>query len=396
MKKFNFDGEIASSKSLLNRMLVIQSFSPHLTVNGESHCDDVVYMKSGLKQLFLGHSPIDCGAAGTTFRFLALRASRIPGKHFLVGSTKLLNRPQSALFDLINGLGVRAQKTDSGWMLEGDGWKKPTLPLIIDRSQSSQFASGILLSSWDLDFDLELELSNVNEAPSEGYFEMTKKVLLDSGMKLKCNSTKILVPKNSSVIANSLTAESDLSSAFAIAALAVISGGKAQFHSYPKNSLQPDALFPQILSKMGVCVTELSNGNLCLERTQDLKPIEQNLRNCPDLFPVLSVLCAFAKGTSTLYGAPHLVHKESSRIESTANLLLHLGCDFKQRHDGLEINGPTFISRKFFEFDPQQDHRLAMAATVARLGGAQLKLLNPHVVNKSCPEFWDLLERGLK
>ena len=41
-------------------------------------------------------------------------------------------------------------------------------------------------------------------------------------------------------------------------------------------------------------------------------------------------------------------------------------------------------------FDPAQDHRMAMAAALLNLAGANLKILTPEVVDKSFPEFWDL------
>ncbi|MBY0386373.1 3-phosphoshikimate 1-carboxyvinyltransferase, partial [bacterium] len=42
----------------------------------------------------------------------------------------------------------------------------------------------------------------------------------------------------------------------------------------------------------------------------------------------------------------------------------------------------------FGSFDPDQDHRMAMAAQVANLYGARFQILNPHVVDKSYPQFW--------
>ena len=101
-------------------------------------------------------------------------------------------------------------------------------------------------------------------------------------------------------------------------------------------------------------------------------------------------------GDHAVGGAPHLAHKESSRIESTATLLRSLGCRFDLRKDGIEIEGGAPLSTKPFDFDPNHDHRLAMAAAVAQVAGADIRILHPEVVDKSFPEFWDLLAVGLR
>ena len=392
MKPFLFNGEIAASKSILNRLLVIQSFASRLSVHGDSRCDDVVRMRSALPHVLTGDAPADCGAAGTTFRFLALRASRLPGERLIVGSPKLLARPQGALVEMIERLGASARRVDKGLLIQGDGWKKPSAPLRVDRSQSSQFASAALLSSWDLDFDLELELSETDGAPSEGYLEMTESLVQQAGMRLRREGPRVVVPRASAVTATTLASEPDLSSAFAIAALAVASQGRARFHTFPEPSLQPDSVFPEILRAMGA----QTDGRLEVRGPLKLKAIDWNLRDCPDLFPVLSVLCALAEGRSVLHGAPHLAHKESSRIESTATLLRGLGCEFTLRDDGIEIQGGAPLATAPFDFDPNHDHRLAMAAAVARVAGANVRILHPDVVDKSFPEFWELLDAGLR
>lgn len=400
---FRFAGVIPASKSVLNRLLVIQSFASDLTIRGDSDCDDVMRMKSALPRIVEGKgAAADCGAAGTTFRFLVVRASRIPGKHLVTGTPRLLARPQAALLEILKQLGVEAQPSPSGFVIQSQGWKKPTGPIRVDRSQSSQFASAVLLSAWDLDFDLEIEFVGVEDgdAPSEGYFEITEQIVRDAGMRLERNSSRLFIPARSRVRAGEIEAESDLSSAFAVAALGAI-GGEAVIRSYPEKTSQPDAVFPEILQAMGARITRRP-GELQVNRAEKLKAVEWNLRDCPDLFPVLSVLCAFAEGRSRLFGAPHLVHKESSRIESSARIVEGLGCKVRILPDGMEIEGgarrlpstDALRSGPAWEFDPLEDHRLAMAAAVARLAGAPVRILHPDVVNKSFPGFWAVFTGG--
>src|SRR5580698_1908660 len=108
--EFTFDGEISASKSLFNRALVVQSFAPSLTVLGASTADDVVAMRAALATLTAGRAePIDCGEAGTVLRFMALRASRIPGVHTLTGSERLFARPHNELIPILSQLSVDAE-----------------------------------------------------------------------------------------------------------------------------------------------------------------------------------------------------------------------------------------------------------------------------------------------
>ena len=198
--EFQFQGEISASKSILNRLLVIQSFAPGLTIKGDSRCDDVLKMKSALPRVMAARGePADCGAAGTTFRFLTVRASRIPGRHLLTGTQKLLDRPQEALLSILRDLGSKVERTPEGLLIESQGWKDPKRPLRIDRSQSSQFASAVLLSAWDLDFDLEVEFTGIEdkEAPSEGYLEMTVKLVELAGLEIQANDKGFKVKRGS-------------------------------------------------------------------------------------------------------------------------------------------------------------------------------------------------------
>lgn len=391
---FNFVGEIPASKSILNRILVLQSFAPALQVHGDSDCDDVVAMKNALRAVLSQASEgrADCGAAGTTLRFLALRASRLTGRYELFGSARLLARPQEGLLSVIRQLGCTASLSTQSLVIESNGWQRPHEPILVDRSQSSQFASAVVLSAWNLDFDLELSFTGAigREFLSQGYFDMTLDLVRLAGMRLETTTNGIVIGKQSSITARELTAELDLSSAFAIAALASLCG-RAELRSFPQKSSQPDSIFPEILAQMGASVRRESSA-LVVSRALRMKSVQVNLADSPDLFPVLATLCAFADGESVLFGAPHLANKESSRIESTASLLKSMGCKFEVLPDGMRVFGSSDQIARRFAFDPLDDHRLAMAAALAKFGGHDVQVLHPNVVNKSFPQFWSILE----
>lgn len=388
-----YRGLIPASKSILNRLLVLQSFAPDLLIEGDSAAEDVVKMKSALASLSRGE-PADCGAAGTTLRFLALRASRRPGTHHLSGTLRLFERPQGEIKSVLAQLGSDVEVGPQRMTIRGEGWKIPSDGIRIDRSVSSQFASGLFLSAWDLPKPLRVRFEG--DAVSEGYLDMTLALTERFGLVLDRSGSEIVIAAGSKPKAGPVRAEIDVSSAFAVAAVAVAKGQRAEFLHWPAKSLQPDAGFSSLLARMGCQIEEANENGVNVLKVgapvTRLEPVDCNLTDCPDLFPVLATLCAFAKGKSTLRGAPHLAHKESNRIAKSQELVSKLGRKCVAIDGGLEIHGAHVADKPLasFAYDVDHDHRLAMAAAVAEAFGAEVRVSQPNVVAKSFPEFWDI------
>lgn len=395
MKTFSFRGPLPASKSILNRLLILKSYQPKLEIIGDSNCDDVQLMREALKSLKEGMA-LDCGSAGTTFRFLALRVSRLSDQNFLRASPRLIERGHDELLTLLRDFQVECELDSDGLMISSSDWRPRDLTgnevvVEVDCTRSSQFASSVLLNAWDLRFDLKLVLKGAGV--SLGYFDMTRELVTQAGMVVKkISETEYLVPADQFISAPELTAEPDLSSAFAIAALGVVSG-EAEIQLFPSVSTQPDFAFVEILRQMGADVN-LKNGSLCVKKSNEaLKPIDIDLRNSPDLFPVLSVLCALAEGESRLHGAPQLAYKESNRIEKSAELVRRMGRKVETSTDGMVVHGSSALNFPWrAKIDPDQDHRIAMAAAIAKAVGAKIEITDPSVVSKSFPEFWEVYE----
>ena len=385
---FAFVGRLPGSKSILNRLYVTQAYAPELSVRGTSDADDVRGMREGLAALALG-KVADVGAAGTTLRFLALRAARVPGRHRLVGHARLFARPQDELVQILAQLGVTATLGPTSIDIAGDGWVPRGDTLLVPSARSSQFATAVLINAWDLPFDLYV--SRVGAVVSEGYWRMSVRLMESLGMKLDFWDADFRVAKGSRVTAAAVEAEIDVSSAFAVAAIAAVSG-RATLLDFPERPLQPDAGFVEILRHMGVPITR-EGGALEVRRASRLNGVAVDLRSTPDLFPVLAVLCALAHGESALTGAPHLGFKESDRLNRVADLVRAAGRVVEVRPDGLLIRGstPPAAPGPGLVFDCDQDHRLAFAAATLRAAGFAVDIHQPEVVTKSFPEFWQVV-----
>ncbi len=387
MTPLAFVGKLSSSKSMLNRALLAQSYAPQLKIAGDSDCEDVVLMEAAL-QAFEKNEIIQAGSAGTVLRFMALRASRQPGRFVIQGEKRLFQRPQQELIKILKQLGVSAELQESAIVIEGQGWKLQGDTLLVPAEKSSQFATGVLLNAWDLPFDLFV--SRGSKKVSEGYWRMSTDMAQKLGMHIDFWDGDFRVPRGQKITNDQIAMEIDMSSAFAIAAVAAISG-RATILDFPEKSLQPDSAFVPILKRMGVALK--SEGRvLKIEKAERLNGVAVNLSSTPDLFPVLAALCALAHGESDLYGAPHLIHKESNRLQKMVEWLGAVGREVLVKEDGVVIRGESPAKPGgLLRFDCEQDHRLAFAAAVFRAAGFPVEIQNPQVVQKSFPEFWNIL-----
>ncbi len=385
---FYFSGPF--SKSLVLRALLARSYFPKLKITGESFCDDALLMKAGLNILKKKSAEdINCGQGGAVFRFLALRCARETGAFRLKGSSRLFQRPLRELISVLNQLSCETKVEESALTIKSRGWRPIGDALTLSSGRSSQFASAVFLNSWNLKQDLFISIEG--DMPSSSYFQMTLSFLRFLGMKIKGAGGEYCVPAGQKNDQSVYHPEPDMSCLFSLSALTGVGDTReAVFINFPKKSLQPDFVFPEILSEMGFHIN-WENENLKVTGAKKLKPLKRNMKNNPDLFPVLSALCALAEGESRLYSAAHLAYKESNRIERTADLLKKTGCAVTILKDGLMIKGGADFSKQpAFCFDPAEDHRMVMASALLKKAGLSIRILNPSAVNKSFPGFWSL------
>lgn len=386
---FEFSGPVASSKSWLNRALIIQYYNKSVRIVGGTLAYDVQYLKQALEDLANGKSDFYLGEGGTTFRFFAFLISKIPGIWNLKIHPKLLARPQADLIKILNQLNVQVKLLADSIEIHSNSWQLGKV-IHCHGKVSSQFISGLILNAWQLPENLHIEI--VKPLVSADYLEMTLKLLTVAGMKIQRTESETVlslsVEKNQTPRAEVLLAEPDVSSAFSLAGAAVI-GGHITIDNWLPDASQPDIIFLDLFKKMKIDFIE-KDSILEIKQQKFWIGICANLKNSPDLFPVLSVLCALADGESYLHGASHLRSKESDRIAKTAELLSLCGIKSSFDGDGLRIfgNPSVIVEKNSVTFDPDNDHRMAMAAGLLKIKGFNIDILQPHVVQKSYPKFW--------
>ena len=128
-----------------------------------------------------------------------------------------------------------------------------------------------------------------------------------------------------------------------------------------------------------------------------LRAFDTDLNNCPDLFPIVSILAAFCHGRCNIQGFTRLASKESDRGAAILNMLTQMGVEASAAGDTLSITGESVESRllnghllKGGEYTSSHDHRMAMALTVASwCADSPIIIDDTTCVAKSFPAFLD-------
>ena len=114
-----------------------------------------------------------------------------------------------------------------------------------------------------------------------------------------------------------------------------------------------------------------------------------------DEYPILSVIAALTKGTSTFKGIGDLVNKESNRIKEMQKVLKQIGIKSKSTKDQLKIFGKDVLipKNKIIKVPDIKDHRIFQSTSVlALVTGTKAKMKNFDTVFTSAPSFLKIVK----
>ncbi|PZF72439.1 3-phosphoshikimate 1-carboxyvinyltransferase [Taibaiella soli] len=332
---------------------------------------------------------IDCGESGLSARLFTSIAALYDGRITITGHGSLLRRQ---MFELKNIL------LQSGKVLEDfNGFLPLTISapfhagdLNIDGTLSSQYLTGALFA---LSFSAEKEITiTVSNPKSKPYIDLTLKVLADFGKEVTHDQYEVYhispsVNEGSGIIVRAV--ETDWSSAAAWIVAGAIAGDIIIQH-LDKDTTQADARLLDVLKDCGADF-HWEGDSLHIRQTNALKSFSFDATECPDLFPVLSVLAGACEGRSEITGIHRLEHKESDRAYSTGALLRLLGLDYTAAKDTLFIEGKSSFNGG--TISSYNDHRMVMAAAIAALrADSEIVIENAEAVAKSYPDFFKHLQ----
>ena len=178
--------------------------------------------------------------------------------------------------------------------------------------------------------------------------------------------------------------------------------GDVKLTGLDTTSLQADISIMDILMEAGASLSQIEDEmedhrGLITAQKAPLRAFDTDLNNCPDLFPIVSILAAFCHGRSNIQGFKRLASKESDRGTAILNMLTQMGVEASDSGDTLSITGESVESRllnghllKGGEYTSSHDHRMAMALTVASwCADSPIHIDDTTCVAKSFPAFLD-------
>ena len=418
---FTASVRVPGSKSLSNRALVLAALAQGRSeLSGVLFSDDSRAMMDGLQKLGYeleidedaatvavegaGRPPaaeaeLDCGNAGTAMRFLTALCCLGSGSYRLDGIERMRQRPIGELVDQLRVLGAEVTyEGEEGFpplRVEGNPLDLESVRLKIGTTLSSQYVSALLQVGPFLPEGLEVEMVG-DEITSLPYLKMTLKLMRQFRVKSEAHRgyRAIIVPKKR-YKAQKMAIEPDASNAsYFLAAAAVVPGSRVTVEGLGSNSVQGDMRFCELLGRMGCEVDQkLEQTTVWLPADgRRLKGLSVDLNEMPDMAQTLAVVALFAEGPTTIANVGNLRVKETDRMEALRTELAKLGAEVSVMGDDLTVRPPADGKLTPAAIDTYDDHRMAMAFTVAGLAQPGVTINDPACVNKTFPTFFEVVD----
>lgn len=375
--KLQCDITLPASKSESNRALMIAAyggFAPDFQNLSDS--SDTGVLTEALHKAQSGASIIDIVDCGTAARFMTTYLACHEGDWFLTGTERMKRRPIKPLVDALRILGADIQYVeDEGFLpLHIKGNQISGGEVAVDMSQSSQFASSLLLAAPMFPQGLDLEFQG--EPHSMPYLDMTIAMMCRFLAQVERQGRKVLV-KPQPYEKQPFAIEPDWTAASYWYEMAVFSeeceiklhGLSTLRQAQCSRTAQGDAIIAEWMKSLGVCTTVLEDGILLTKMPFERMPLSFDFTNCPDLYPTMAATCAGLKVDAVFTGLDNLALKESNRVEAMQTELAKL-------------------DQAPLRFCAHNDHRIVMALAPLSLLVGNLSFDYPEVVEKSYPNFW--------
>ena len=373
----------------------------------------------------LTQSELHVGESGLLTRMMIpVMAQLGSGPVTFTGEKTLLSRPLTGAKEIMETFGAQIDSIQVPLTVAG--------PLKTGRAEisgkhGSQLISGLLMALPFADKNSQLVVKDPKSIP---YMFITLEVLKKFGIKISndmlggreflesggdwslCTEMIFKVKGGQRYKAADINLEGDWSAAANFLVAGAIFG-KAELAGLDTTSLQADLSIMDILMDAGASLSQLDGrtGNITVQRAP-LRSFQVDASNCPDLFPIVSVLAAFCQGTSRIAGVGRLANKESDRAKAILEMLTQMGVQAEIEGDELVVKGYSLTERlaggfpirsgmtcggtgllKGGAYTSHHDHRMVMALKVASLGAdSPITIDDEACVAKSFPQFNELFD----
>lgn len=354
---------IADSDDISATLSCIEQLGGSVTKDGNI----VTVIPTNEKQI--ENAVFDCKESGSTLRFFipVVLATGAKNCTFL-GSERLLARGIKEYEKLFENSDVKINSDEKSIEISG------TLSAgnyEISGEVSSQYTTGMLFALSVLDGKSTLKITG--NAESRAYVDMTIKVLKDFGADIAEPEKNFFeINGKGRLSPGEFTVEGDWSNAAFLIALSRLVG-TISVSGLNENSVQGDRF-------SSVAFDALDGENA-----------EIDLKDCPDLAPILFAYAAYKNGGKFI-NTRRLRVKESDRANVMAEELKKFGANVKVYENSVEIE-KTQLKPPIAPLCGHNDHRIVMALSVlAAVFGAEID--GAEAVNKSYPDFFRVIKKA--
>ena len=354
---------IADSDDISATLSCIEQLGGSVTKDGNT----VTVIPTNEKQI--ENAVFDCKESGSTLRFFipVVLATGAKNCTFL-GSERLLARGIKEYEKLFENSDVKIKSDEKSIEVNG------TLSAgnyEISGEVSSQYTTGMLFALSVLDGKSTLKITG--NAESRAYVDMTIKVLKDFGADIAEPEKNFFeINGKGRLSPGEFTVEGDWSNAAFLIALSRLVG-TISVSGLNENSVQGDRF-------LSVAFDALDGENA-----------EIDLKDCPDLAPILFAYAAYKNG-GRFTNTRRLRVKESDRANVMAEELKKFGANVKVYENSVEIER-TQLKPPIVPLCGHNDHRIVMALSVlAVVFGAEID--GAEAVNKSYPDFFRVIKKA--
>ncbi len=354
---------IADSDDISATLSCIEQLGGSVTKDGNI----VTVIPTNEKQI--ENAVFDCKESGSTLRFFIPVVLATGAKNCTFsGSERLLARGIKEYEKLFENSDVTIKSDEKSIEISG------TLSAgnyEISGEVSSQYTTGMLFALSVLDGKSTLKITG--NAESRAYVDMTIKVLKDFGADIaEPEKNYFEINGKGRLSPGEFTVEGDWSNAAFLIALSRLLGTISVL-GLNENSVQGDRF-------SCVAFDALDGGNA-----------EIDLKDCPDLAPILFAYAAYKNG-GRFTNTRRLRVKESDRANVMADELKKFGANVKVYENSVEIE-KTQLKPPIVPLCGHNDHRIVMALSVlAAVLGAEID--GAEAVNKSYPDFFRVIKKA--
>lgn len=354
---------IADSDDISATLSCIEQLGGSVTKDGNI----VTVIPTNEKQI--ENAVFDCKESGSTLRFFIPVVLATGAKHCTFsGSERLLARGIKEYEKLFENSDVKIKSDEKSIEVNG---KLTAGNYEISGEVSSQYTTGMLFALSVLDGKSTLKITG--NAESRAYVDMTIKVLKDFGADIAEPEKNFFeINGKGRLSPGEFTVEGDWSNAAFLIALSRLVG-TISVSGLNENSVQGDRFCTAAFDAL------------------DGENAEIDLKDCPDLAPILFSYAAYKNGGKFI-NTRRLRVKESDRANVMAEELKKFGANVKVYENSVEIE-KTQLKPPIVPLCGHNDHRIVMALSVlAAVFGAEID--GAEAVNKSYPDFFRVIKKA--